>query len=167
MVDKEKLFKKYRLIFFIEYIAFAVILLLIGFLRMFDIIEYSEKRLMAYNIITLIGVAYIIFDLCWNLRKSKRADFSLIDKLPPVFLGAFLLTFDILVLSKVVTDLSFIKYCISGVLLYAGCYAAILGIYHFYKPQKAVLEAVEEAYQAKLQELEEEAKKESDNKPQE
>ena len=160
MVDKDKLFKKYRLIFFIEYIVIAAVLFLIGFLRLFDVIEYSSGRLLAYNIITLIGFAYIIFDLCWNLRKSKRADFSLIDKIPPVVLAVYLLVFDILVLSKAIEDLNFIKYSISGVLLYAGTYAGFMGIYHFKKPQKMLLDAVEEAYQEQLKELEEEKQKE-------
>ena len=144
--------------------VFAVVLMLIGFLRMFDVIPYSEKRLLIYNIITLLGVAYIVFDLCWNLRKAKRANFSLVDKLPPVVLAAFLLTFDILVLSKTITDINIIKYCISGVLIYAGAYAGFMGIYHYFKPQKMLLEAVEEAYEAELKEQEEENAKNSEEK---
>ena len=163
MADKEKIYKKYRMIFFIEYIVIALVLFLVGFLRVFEIIPYSERRLLIYNIITLIGVAYIIFDLWWNLRKSKRANFSLVDKIPPAILAIFLLTFDILVLAKVVVDPLFIKYSIFGVLMYAGTYALCMGIYHFNKPQKAVLDAVEEAYQAALQEEAEEAKKQEEN----
>lgn len=167
MPDKEKLFKKYKRIFFIEYLVIASVLMLIGFLRMFDVIKYSENRLLVYNIITLIGVAYIIFDLYWNLRPSKRADFSLVDKLPPLFIAIFLLVFDILVLSKTYTEQNFIKYSISLVLITAGCYSLFLGIYHFYKPQKMVLEAVEEAYQEALKEHEEENKPKEEDKPQE
>ena len=167
MPDKEKLFKKYKRIFLIEYLVIASVLLLIGFLRMFDVIKYSENRLLVYNIITLIGVAYIIFDLCWNLRPSKRADFSLVDKLPPLFIAIFLIVFDILVLSKAYTEPNFIKYSISLVLITAGCYSLFLGIYHFYKPQKMVLEAVEEAYQEALKEHEEENKPKEEDKPRE
>lgn len=166
MVEKEQLFKKYRRIFTIEYIVISLVLFLIGFLRMFEVIPYSENRLLVYNIITLVGVAYIIFDLFWSLRKAKRADFSLIDKLPPLFLAAFLLVFDILVLGKFVTNPYFTKYSVSIVLLYAGTYALCMGIYHYFKPQKMVLEAVEEAYQAALSEQEEESKKE-ENKTEE
>lgn len=164
MPDKEQLFKKYRMIFFIEYLAIAAILILIGFLRAFDVMQYSEKRLLVYNIITLIGVAYIIFDLWWNLRAKKRADFSPVDKIPPLFWGAFLLVFDILVLSKSVTDIYFVKYSVVAVLFSAGLYSAFLGFYHYKKPQKMLLEAVEEAYQEKLAELETESKKEEENK---
>ena len=167
MADKEKIYKKYQKVFLIEYIAISAVLLLVGFLRMFDVMKYSETRLLVYNIITLIGVAYIIFDLCWNLRKSKRKDFSPVDKIPPLFLAAFLLTFDILVLSKTVTDLDFIKYSICGVLFSAGIYSLVIGIYHYFKPQKMFLEAVEEAYQAALLEEQEEAQKQEENKPEE
>ena len=167
MVDKEKLFKKYQRIFLLEYIAIFAVLVLVGFLRLFDVMKYSETRLLVYNIITLIGVAYIIFDLCWNLRASKRKDFSPVDKIPPLFLAAFLLTFDILVLSKSVTDPNFIKYSVVAVLFSAGCYSLFMGIYHYKKPQKMLIEAVEEAYQETLKEEQEEAKKNEENKTEE
>lgn len=166
MPDKEKLFKKYKLIFFLEYIAIFAILVLVGFLRLFNVMEYSETRLLIYNIITLVGVAYIIFDLFWNLKPKKRKDFSLIDKLPPLFIAAFLLVFDILVLSKIVTDPNFIKYSVCAVLFTAGLYSLFMGIYHYKKPQKMLYEAVEEAYQEALKEYEEENKPKEEDKPQ-
>lgn len=167
MPDKEKLFKKYKLIFFIEYIAIFAILALVGFLRLFNVMEYSETRLLIYNIITLVGVAYIIFDLFWNLRPKKRKDFSLIDKLPPLFIAAFLLVFDILVLSKIVSYPNFIKYSVCAVLFAAGLYSLFMGIYHYKKPQKMLYEAVEEAYQEALKEYEEENKSKEEDKHQE
>lgn len=167
MPDKEKLFKKYKLIFFIEYLAIFAILALVGFLRLFNVMKYSETRLLIYNIITLIGVAYIIFDLFWNLRPKKRKDFSLIDKLPPLFIAAFLLVFDILVLSKIVTDSNFIKYSVCAVLFTAGLYSLFMGIYHYKKPQKMLYEAVEEVYQEALKEYEEENKSKEEDKHQE
>lgn len=165
MVDKEKLYKKYQKIFFVEYIVIAAILFLVGFLRLFNVMEYSETRLLVYNIITLIGAAYIFFDLYWNLRPKKRKDFSLVDKIPPLCIAIFLLVFDILVLSKSVSDPNFIKYSVVAVLFSAGAYAVFMGIYHYNKPQKMVLEAIEEAYQEALkEEAEEEAKKAEESK---
>lgn len=167
MPDKEKLFKKYKLIFLVEYIAIFAILALVGFLRLFNVMKYSETRLLIYNIITLVGVAYIIFDLFWNLRPKKRKDFSLIDKLPPLFIAAFLLVFDILVLSKIVTNQNFIQYSVCAVLFSAGLYSLFMGIYHYKKPQKMLYEAVEEAYQEALKEYEEENKPKEEDEPQE
>ncbi len=164
MADKEKLTKKYQKIFLLEYIAIFAVLVLIGFLRAFNVMKYSETRLLVYNIITLIGVAYIIFDLYWNLRPNKRKDFSLIDKIPPLFIAAFLLVFDILVLSKTVTDPYFIKYSVCAVLFTAGTYSLCMGVYHYKHPQKALIEAVEEAYLEALKEEEDELKKQEENK---
>lgn len=164
MVDKKKLEKKYQRIFLLEYIAIFAILVLVGFLRLFNVMEYSATRLLIYNIITLVGVAYIFFDLFWNLRPKKRKDFSLIDKLPPLFIAIFLLVFDILVLSKIVTDPNFIKYSVVAVLFTAGTYSLCMGIYHYNHPQKMLMEAVEEAYQEALKEEELEAKKAEENK---
>ena len=94
---------------------------MIGFLRLFDVIPYSDKRLLIYNIITLLGVAYVLFDTTWYLvSKKKRAKSDLIDKIFPIIAAIYLLVFDILVLTKINTELNFIKYSISAVLLYAG-----------------------------------------------
>lgn len=165
MNDKEKLLKKTKLIFFLEYIAIAVVLFVIGFLRLFDVIPYSDKRLLAYNIITLIGVAYVLFDTTWYIvSKKKRAKSDLIDKIFPLIAAIYLLVFDILVLAKINTELNFIKYSISAVLLYAGAVSLFLGIYHHFKPSKMLLEAVEEEYQQKLKEQEENKKATEDNK---
>ena len=161
MNDKEKILKKTKLIFLIEYIVIALILGVVGFLRLFDVIPYNDKRLLAYNIITLIGVAYIIFETIWYIvSKKKRERSDLIDKILPIPLALFLLVFDILVLAKVLADINIIKYCIAGVLLYGTAFALFLGIYHHIKPSKMVLEAVEEEYLEKQKELAEQHAKE-------
>ncbi len=163
MIDKEKLLKKTKLIFTVEYLLIAAVVIVIGFLRMFDIMEYSEKRLLIYNIITLVGVAYLIFDLIFNtVKKERREKICWVDKILTGIAGLYLLVFDILVLSKVLTDLSAIKYSVASVLLYAGAVSTFLGIYHYKYPSKQVLEVVEEEYNQKLQELEEEKKKEEE-----
>ena len=161
MNDKEKILKKTKLIFLLEYIVIALILGVVGFLRLFDVIPYNDKRLLAYNIITLIGVAYIIFETIWYIvSKKKRERSDLIDKILPIPLALFLLVFDILVLAKVLVDINIIKYCISGVLLYGTAFALFLGIYHHIKPSKMVLESVEEEYLEKQKELAEQHAKE-------
>lgn len=168
-MDKEKLLKKTKAIFFIEYLAIAAILLTVGLLRLFDIIPYSERRLLIYNILTLIGAAWIFFDFTWFLvSKTKRAKNDLIDKIFPVPLAIFLVVFDILTLAKLIQDISFAKYCIVGVLMYATAMAIFLGVYHFQKPSKMLIAAVEEEYQKMLEEeAQEQVKIESENKSEE
>ena len=164
-MDKERLLKKTKIIFFIEYLAIAAILLTVGLLRIFDIIPYNEKRLLAYNIITLVGAAYIFFEFTWFLlSKKKRERNDLIDKIFPVPLAIFLVIFDIMVLAKFIEDINFIKYCISGVILYAAAMSIFLGVYHFQKPSKMLIATVEEEYQKML---EEEAKENSETEAKE
>ena len=152
MENNEKIVKKVKLIFLLEYLAISVVLLLVGFLRMFDVIPYDQNRLLVYNILTIIGVAYVFFDTIWfALSKKKRERSDLIDKIFPIPLAIFLLVFDILVLSKVYATEGFVKYSISSILIYAGLFSLFLGIYHHFKPSKLVLSAIEEEI-AKTQE---------------
>ena len=169
MIDKEKLLKKTKLIFLVEFLVIAVVLYVVGFLRMFDVITFSANRLLAYNIITLIGFAYIYFDFFYSLlKKSKRAKTCFLDKALSMIVATYLVVFDILVLAKINTDMTFIKYSISAVLLYAASISLFMGIYHHFKPTQQVLDVVEEQYQAYLQaEQEEKAKEENKEEPNE
>lgn len=145
MDNNEKTVKKVKLIFLLEYIAISVILFTVGFLRLFGVIPNDEKRLLVYNILTLVGVAYIAFDSIWfAISKKKRERSDLIDKIFPIPLAIFLLVFDILVLAKINATEEFVKYSISSVLIYAGAFSLFLGIYHHFKPSKLVLQAIEE-----------------------
>ena len=160
MLDKEKFVKKYKLIFFLEYLLIGAVLLTVGLLKMLDVIKYDASRLLVYNIITLVGVAYIFFDFFFNvLSKTRRAKMSIVDKVIPMVLAIYLLVFDILTLSKINQDVTFIQFSIGGILLYAGSFAIFAGIYHWFKPSHQIAEAIEEAYQEKLKELEEEKSK--------
>ena len=160
MDEKEKLLKKTKLIFLIEYLVIALILITIGLLRIFDVIPYDSNRLLVYNIITLIAVAYIYFDTTWFIvSKKKRERSDLVDKIFPIPVALFLTVFDILVLAKIVINTDFFKYSISSVLLYVGLGCLFLGIYHHYKPSKMLLLAVEEEYAEKLKEIEEQNSK--------
>ena len=165
---KEKLINKTRKIFLIEYLAIAAILLVIGFLKLFNVIPYNEQRVLVYNIITLIGTAWIFFDLGWFIvSKKKRERNDLIDKIFPFIAAIFLLVFDILVLAKIRYDADFIKYSISSVLIYAGIVSLAMGIYRYFKPSKMIMLAIEEEYQNKIQALseqKEENKEESTEK---
>lgn len=156
MPNKEKMFKKYKLIFSIEYLVIALVLLVIGFLKIFGVLGYNADRVLVYNIITLIGVAYIIFDLIFNLASKKRRDkMCVIDKILPGILAIYLIVFDVLVLAKIKNDELFIQYSVGAVLLYAGSVASFLGIYHYFKPSIQIYEAVDEIYEAKVKEFEE------------
>ena len=57
--------------------------------------------------------------------------------------------------------MDFIKYCISGVLMYAAAMSIFLGVYHYQKPSKMLIATVEEEYQKMLEEEVQEAAKDS------
>ncbi len=166
MIDKEALLKKTKRIFLIEFLVIAVVLYVIGFLRLFDVIPYSANRLLAYNIITLVGFAYIYFDFFFSLlKKSRREKTCFLDKTLSMIAATYLVVFDILVLAKIVTDASFIKYSVCSVILYAASVSLFLGVYHHFKPTYQVLEAVDEQYDAMVKaEEEEKAKEEAKSK---
>ena len=160
MVDKNAILKKTIRIFTIEYLLIAAVTLVIGLLRILDVMKYSERRLLIYNILTLVGVAYIIFDLVFNLIKEKRRKkICWVDKGFAIVAAIYLLTFDILVLGKFLTDLNVIKYMVGAVLLYASAMSLFLGIYHYKYPTAQILDVVEEEYKQKVEEEQAEAEK--------
>lgn len=165
MIDKEVLFKKTKRIFLIEFIVISLVLFVIGFLRLFDVIPYSANRLLAYNIITLIGFAYIYFDFFFSLlKKRRRVKTCFLDKTISMIAATYLVIFDILVLAKINTDQTFIKYSVCAVILYAATTSMFLGIYHYFKPTQQVIDVVEEQYDALIKEEQEKQKSENQTK---
>lgn len=158
MVDKNKILKRTKMIFLVEFLLISAVLYLIGFLRMFDVIPYNANRLLAYNIITLVGFAYIYFDFFFSIfKKSRRAKTCFLDKILSFVVATYLVVFDILVLAKIITDMAYIKYSICAVILYAASMSLFLGIYHHFKPTRQVLDAVDEQYNAFVEAEKEEA----------
>ena len=163
MVDKNKILRKTKRTFLIEYLVIAVVLLVIAFLRMFDVIKYSANRLLAYNIITLLGFAYIYFDFFFSLfKKSRREKNCFLDKALSMIVATYLVVFDVLVLAKITTDMYFIKYSICAVLLYAAAMSLFLGIYHYFMPTHQILDLVDQQYEAYVEAEQEEKSKEDE-----
>ena len=162
MNDKEKLLKKTKLIFLAEFLIISVILFVVGFLRIFNVIDYSETRLLVYNIITLIGATYIYFDFFFNLLSKKRREKAcFLDKGLSMIAATYLFIFDIMVLAKFLTNMEIVKYSVGAVILYAAATSLFLGIYHYFKPTKQTLEVVEEEYESRLLEIQEQESKDS------
>ena len=153
MLSKEQLLKKTKRIFLIEYIAIAALAFTLGFLKMFGIIGNNPTRLLVYNIVTTVGATYILFDLARCIFiKTKREKTCFIDKILTLIVGLYLLVFDILCYINRNIDLTYVKYSISSVLLYAGAISLFMGIYHYFKPNAQLLEVVDEEYEEMLEE---------------
>ena len=167
MVEKEKILKKTRIIFLVEYLVVSSVILTLGILKLTGVIDYNPKRLLAYNIITLIGGALVVADFLWAiLSKKRRQKVSLMDKFIVLPVGLYLIMFNIFCLSPYPVSIAYTKYSIGTTLTTVGLTQLFIGIYHFFKPSKQILEAVDQEYEAKLKEQEEESKKQEENNPQ-
>lgn len=156
MVDENKLRNKIKLLFLLEYLGIGAVLIVIGFLRMFNVISFSSTRLLVYNILTSIGAAYLLFDFVWCLvSKKKREKTCFLDKYLTLVPALYLVAFNIICFAKLYENVAFYQYSVASILLYAGLVAVFLGIYHHYRPTKLVNEAIEEEIQNKLKEQEE------------
>ena len=159
MVDKEKILKKLKTFTLIEYIVIAVVIYTLGILKFLEIIKTNFNRLLAYNIITTVFAVYLFFEFFWYLfSKKKRAKDDAIDRILPIPGAAYMLVFATICYindAKGVIDYPFVKISVGAIMLYMATGSLTLGIYHFIKPGKQILEAVDEEYEKKLQEEEE------------
>ena len=138
--------KKIKLIFAVELIVIALIALVIGVLRLTNVIGNSERRLLIYNWITIFGGAWIVIDFVWLLFSEKRRKKnSLLDKCLNLPLGIALIVFDIICFANNSEPSDFTRIAVSVLLFYIAADYLFQGIYHYYKPLPVVLQAIEEA----------------------
>lgn len=148
--------KKALLIFSGEFLLFAVIFIVVGVLKSTQVIQYSEKRRIIFNYITLAGGVWGIVDFFWTLlSKKKRAKNCLLDKVFTLILGIYIIVVDIIALCNPAMDIQFYVQTFAAAILYAGAMFIYMAIYHYFKPLPSFLEEIEKM----KQEEEEEAKK--------
>ena len=143
---------KVKLIYSGELAIIALVVLVIGILKLTGVIQTKPLRLLIYNIISLAGAAYLIFDLIWALvSPKKRKKSCLLDKFMVVPAFCYLIFFDIFCFINKAKGLEpepddlFIKLSIGIVLLYISAVYLFQAIYHFKHPVPQLLEAIEEA----------------------
>lgn len=163
MVDKQKILKKTKTIIFVEYLVIAAVIYIVGVLKFVDVIKTNFNRLLAYNIITTVFALYLLFEFFWYLfSKKKRAKDDAIDRILPVPGAAYMIIFAIFCYINDYhgyIDYPLVRYSVGAIMLYMATGSLTLGIYHFIKPGRQILEAVEEEYEKKLQEESEEKAK--------
>lgn len=174
MKQKMDIEKKVKLIYSGEFIIIALILLVVGVLKLTGVIETKPTRLLIYNIITIAGAVWFVIDLIWALNSPKRRKtVFIVDKVLIMPASAYLLFFDIwCIVYRIkgweVNDL-FIKISVGSVLLYIGVLYIFLGIYHYKYPLPSLMEAIEEAKKEEEEknnqpQEEQELKEEAENK---
>ena len=91
---------KTKLVYSGELIIIAIVFLVLGILKIVDVMKYNEQRRLIFNYITLVGGVWVISDFIWMLlSKKRRAKNCLLDKILNLPLGIYLLIFDIQFLS--------------------------------------------------------------------
>lgn len=164
--DKKKLddLTKTKLLIQGEYILIALIFLVIGILKLVGIIDSNSTSTKAhiFNFITIAGGVWIIVDFVWVLLSKKRkAKNDILDKCLNLPIGIFLIVYDVICFVNWNTpnnELNRIGVSIVFFLVFASY--GFQGVYHWFKPSKQVLQAVEEMKKAE----EEEKQKEIDAK---
>ena len=151
--------KKTKLIYSLELIIIAIVLLVVGLLELLKVIPLSERFQTIFKYITLVGAAWMIADFVWMMASKKRRERnSMLDKVMLLPLAGFIIGFDI---AGFVYPRSYEYYQIGVPLIffYLACSYLFQGIYHYYVPIPMILEAIEEEKAAK------EEKENQENQP--
>lgn len=153
-------------IVFWEQVIIGAIILVLGVLKLTGVIPTDPTRLLIYNIITLVGGAWFIFDLFWCIFSSKRRmKTSLFDKILTGPVSSYLIFFDIFcfVVGRENANPDFVKFSIGSVLLYASILLFIQAFYHKKHPAPMTIAAIIET-ENELKKAEQEEAKEQENK---
>ena len=155
MKERMSLEKKTKLIYSGELIGIALIVLVIGILKMIGTINSDPTRLLVYNIITIIGSSLFLANFIWALvSPKKRARSCMLDHYISIPVVLYLIGFDIycFIMGKEGIDYIFAKYSVGSVLIYIAIDYIFQGIYHYFHLTPQLEQAIKE-------ELEEEALK--------
>ena len=161
-------FKKFKLVYCGELLLFAVIFTVLGVLFLTNIIAIREWKYWVFPIATLLGGIWFIIDLIWMIKSKKRQQKnSFIDKLLPLPCAVVVIGFDIyfLINNAHIGEQAyehFFRLVIGCVLCYYAVVYDFEGIYHFFKPSKALTFAFEQALEEEAKAAEQELNKETD-----
>ena len=142
-MKKKKLdeFTKTKLIYSGELVLFAIVFLVLAILQTVGVINYSETFLNIFKFVTLIGVAYFVFDIVTTFtNKRKREKACLVDKFSTIIIPPYLLVVDILFLSNNEFIWNNPKFFITPLFFYISLVYAFQGIYHWFFPLKELFE---------------------------
>ena len=136
---------KAKLIYSGELIIIAIVFLVIAILKFTGVIGYNATRHLVLNWITIFGGTWVIVDFFWGLlSKKRRPKISLLDKALHLPAGIYLVVFDLFCIITRPEDPMIFR-CGFPIAISYLCLCYIFeGIYHFYHPVPAILDAVME-----------------------
>ena len=146
-MEKKKLDEKtkIKLIYSGELIFFSVVFLVLAILQVVGVINPGERFLNIFKFVTLLGVAYFLFDIITTFtNKKKRAKACLEDKFSTIIIPPYLLTVDIMLFAGNSFVWNNPKYFITPLFFYISAVYAFQGIYHWFYPLPELFEDDEE-----------------------
>ena len=143
--EKMSLEKKTKLIYTLELAFFSVVFFVLATLEVLNIIGRKSVMLDIFNFVTAAGGTWMIVDFFWGLlSKKRRPKISLLDKALHLPAGIYLVAFDLFCIITRPED-PMIYRCGFPIAISYLCLCYIFeGIYHFYHPVPAILDAVME-----------------------
>lgn len=129
-----------------EYLVISLVFLVVGILKICGILNSSEIRAHIFNIVTLCGATWIIFDFFWStFSKKHREKVTYLDKCIMFPMGILVMGFDIYCLIKWNQfSPELYKYGVSSIFFALFALYCFQAIYHWFYPSKAVLACIEE-----------------------
>lgn len=151
--EKMSIEKKTKLIYSGELIFFAIIFFVIATLELLGVIGRREIMMIIFNWVTLCGGTWMIVDFLWVLlSKKRRKKNSLLDKALMIPLGIYFIVFDILCITQNIhldeAGMQLRRLMMSIAFYYIGAIYLFQGIYHYFVPVPAIIQAIEEANKA-------------------
>ena len=154
--EQEKLIKKFNKIYVIELFVIAAIIIVLATLKITNVIGKGQNFRRIFNIITLVGCTYILFDfvwLCCSKKRQKRN--SWFDKISLLPFAVAMFVFDIICLIQWdVAEISYFKLFVSIAFYYIAAIYIAQGIYHIKRPNPSIVEAAIQEYNDQLKQKE-------------
>ena len=144
---------KMKLIMSVEYLAIALVFLVVAILKLTGVMNSSDVRAKIFNFVTLAGSVWIIGDFIWaSVSKKRKEKVDYLDKSLMLPLGIYLFIYNMV--SIIIWDNApqWYKYGMSAAFIYIFLTYSFFGVYHYFFPNKSLILAVEE--EKKEQELE-------------
>lgn len=132
-----------------EYVLIALVFLVLGFLKIFGVINSDSQSTKAhiFNFITSAGSLWVISDFLWSSFSKKRHNrVDYIDKVVTLPIGLYLLVYNILCFINWSNPSPYLnKIGVSILFFMIFIVYMFIGIYHWFKTSKQVLKIIEEA----------------------
>ncbi len=136
---------KTKLILQGEYLLISIVFLVLGVLKLVDVYKSSDVRGHIFNIVTLIGGLWAVFDFFWStFSKKRREKVTYLDKVLALPLGLFLIVYNLISLIVWNNVAHWYRYGIGFVFIYVFLMLSFEAVYHWFFPTKALLEVLNE-----------------------